>query len=66
MIKCLLSEMLHNTKLVNVSAIYRSPSKSSQEFSQFEMVFSQLLNDIISKKSFFSIILGDLNVMSKF
>ena len=66
MIKCLVSEMLHNTKLVNVSVIYRSPSKSSQEFSQFEMLFSQLLNDIISKKPFFSIILGDFNARSKF
>ena len=29
------------------------------------MLFSQLLNDITSKKPFFSIILGDFNVRSK-
>ena len=45
--------------------IYRSPSQSSQEFAQFEMLFSQLLNDITSKKPFFSIILGDFNARSK-
>ena len=51
--------------LVFVSVIYRSPSQSSQEFAQFEMLFSQLLNDITSKKPFFSIILGDFNGWSK-
>ena len=40
-------------------------SQSSQEFAQFEMLFSQLLNDITSKKPFFSIILGDFNGISK-
>ena len=56
--------MLHN-KLVIVSVVYRSPSQSSQEFAQFEMLFSQLLNDITSKRPFFSIILGDFNARSK-
>ena len=58
--------MLYNNKLVIISVIYRSPSQSSQEFAQFEMLFSQLLNDITSKKPFFSIILGDFNARSKF
>ena len=49
MTECLVLEMLYNTKLVIVSVIYRSPSQSSQEFQQFEMLFSQLLNDITSK-----------------
>ena len=62
---CLVLEMLYNNKLVLVSFIYRSPSQSSQEFAQFEMLFSQLLNDITSKKPFFSIILGDFNARSK-
>ena len=53
MTQCLVSEMLYNNKLVIVSVIYRSPSQSSQEFAQFEM----LLNDMTSKKLFFSIIL---------
>ena len=57
--------MLYNNKLVIASVIYRSPSQSSQEFAQFEMLFSQLLNDITSKKAFFSIILGDLSAKSK-
>ena len=61
MTECLVLEMLYNDKLVIVSVIYRSPSQSPQEFAQFEMLFSQLLNDITSKKSFFLIILGDFN-----
>ena len=65
MTECLILEMLYNNKLVVVSVIYRSASQSSQEFAQFEMYFSQLLNDITSKKPFFSIILGDLNARSK-
>ena len=65
MTECLVLEMLCNNKLVIVSVIYRSPSQSSQEFAQFEMLFSQLLNDITSKKPFFSIILGDFNARSK-
>ena len=53
MIECLVLEMLYNNKLVLVSVIYRSPSQSvSQQFTQFEMVFSQLLNDITSKNPF--------------
>ena len=53
MIECLVLEMLYNIKLVVVSVIYRSPSQSSLQFAQFEMVFSKLLNDITSKKTFF-------------
>ena len=65
MTECLILKMLYNNKLVIVSVIYRSPRQSSQEFAQFEMLFSQLLNDITSKKPFFSIILGDFNGWSK-
>ena len=64
MIECLVLEMLYNNKLVIISLIYRSPSQSSEEFTQFEMLFSQLLNDITSKKPFFSIFLGDFNERS--
>ena len=52
MIECLVLEMLYNIKLVVVSVIYRSPNQSCQQFTQFEMVFSQLLNDITSKNPF--------------
>ena len=45
--------MLYHNKLVIAYVIYRSPSQSSQEFAQFEMHFSQLLNDITSKNLFF-------------
>ena len=38
MIECLVLEMPYNIKLVVVSVIYRSPSQSSQQFAQFEMV----------------------------
>ena len=65
MAECLVLEILHNNKLVIVSVIYCSPSQSSQEFAQFEILFSQLLNDITSKKAFFSIILGDFNARFK-
>ena len=65
MTEFLVLEMLYSNKLVIVSVIYRSPSQSSQEFERFEMLFSQLLNDIISKKAFFSIILGDFSARSK-
>ena len=65
MTECLILKMLYNNKLVIVSVTYRSPRQSSQEFAQFEMLFSQLLNDITSKKPFFSIILGDFNERSK-
>ena len=44
--ECLVLEMLYNNNLVIASVIYRSPSQSSQEFTQFEMLFSQLLNGI--------------------
>ena len=64
MTECLVLEMLCNNKLVIVSIIYRSTSQSSQEFAQSEMLFSQLLNDITSKKPFFAIILGDFNARS--
>ena len=64
MTECLVFEMFYN-KLVIVSVIYPSPSQSSQEFAQIEMLFSQLLTDIISKKPFFSIILSDFNAGSK-
>ena len=65
MIECLVLEMLYNDKLVIVSAIYRSPSQSSQEFAQFQMLFSHILNDIASKNPFLHIILGDFNARSK-
>ena len=64
MIECLVLEMLYNNKLVIISLIYRSPSQSSEEFTQFEMLFSQILNDITSKKPFFSIFLGHFNERS--
>ena len=64
MSECLVMEMLYNNKFI-VSAIYRSLSQSSHEFSQFEMLFSQLLNYITSRKPFFSIILGNFNARSK-
>ena len=41
MTECLVLEMLYN-KLYIVSVIYRSPSQSSQELAQSEMLFSQL------------------------
>ena len=53
MTECLVLEMLYNNKLVIVFVIYCSPSRFSQEFAQFEMLFSQLLNDITSKNPFF-------------
>ena len=62
---CLVLKMLFNNKLVIVSVIYRSPSQSCQEFAQLEMLFSQLLNVVTSKKPFFSIILGDFSARSK-
>ena len=65
MAECLVLEMLHNNKLVIVSAIYRSPSQSSREFAEFETFFSQLLNGITSKRAFFSVTLGDFNARSK-
>ena len=43
MTQCLLLEMLCNNKLVIVSVMYRSPSQSSQEFLQIEILFSQHL-----------------------
>ena len=49
MTECLVLKMLCNNKLVIASFIYRSPSQSSQEFAQFEMPFSQLLNGVASK-----------------
>ena len=59
-------KMLYNNKLVIVTVIYRSPSQSSQEFVQFEILFSQLLIDITLKKHFFPLfILGDFNARSK-
>ena len=53
MTECPVSEMPYNNKLVIVFVIYCSPSWSSQEFAQFEMLFSQLLNDITSQNPFF-------------
>ena len=40
MAECLVLEMLYNNKLIIESVIYRSPSQSSQEFAQLEMLFS--------------------------
>ena len=65
MTECLVLEMLYNNKLVIVSVINSFPSESCQEFAQFKMLFSQILNDITSKKHFFSIILTDFNARSK-
>ena len=48
----LLLEILYDNKLVIVSFIYRSPGQSSQECAPFEMLPSQLLNDISSKNPF--------------
>ena len=61
MIECLVLEILYNNKSVIVSVIYRPPSQSSQEFAQFQMLFSQLLIDITSKTHSFSIIHGNFN-----
>ena len=52
MTECLVLGMPYN-KLVIVSVIYCSPSQFSQEFTQFEMLLSQLLNNITSKHPFF-------------
>ena len=62
---CLVLEVLCNNKLIIVSTIYRSPGQSSQEFAQFEMLFSQFLTEIASKKPFFLIILCDFISRSK-
>ena len=71
MTECLVLKMLYNNKLVIASVIYRSPSQSSREFAQFEMPFSQLLNDVTSKsppdghtrgKCFSTQILKDLRI----
>ena len=48
----LVLEILYDNKLVIVSFIYRSPGQSSQECAPFEMLPSQLLNDISSKNPF--------------
>ena len=53
--ECLVLEMLFNKLVI----------KSSQEFAQFEILSSHLLNDITSKKLFFSIILDDFSASSK-
>ena len=65
MTECLVLEMQYYNKLVIVPVIYRSPNQPSQEFSQFEMLISQILSDITSKNSFFSIILEDFSVGTK-
>ena len=52
MTECIVLEMPYNNNLGIVSVIYRSPSQSSQECAQFQMLFSQLLN-IILKNPFF-------------
>ena len=49
MTECLALEKLHNNNLVTVSVVYHSPRQYSQEFAQFEILYSQLLNDITSK-----------------
>ena len=49
MTECLALEKLHNNNLVTVSVVCRSPRQYSQEFAQFEILYSQLLNDITSK-----------------
>ena len=46
MTECLASEKLHNNNLVTVPIVYHSPRQYSQEFAQFEILYSQLLNDI--------------------
>ena len=51
MTECLVFGMPYN-KLVIVSVICCSPSQFSQEFTQFEMLLSQLLNNITSKHPF--------------
>ena len=61
MTECLVLEMLYNDKLVIAPVIYCSLSQSSQEFAQFEMLFSQLLNNITSKNPFSPIITDDFS-----
>ena len=51
MTECLVLEMLYDNKLAILSVIYRSSSKYSQEFAQFEMLFSQLLNEKTFEKT---------------
>ena len=63
--ECLVLEMLYNNELVIVSVIYRSPSQSSQEFQQFKMLFSQLLNDITSK-NFHQITFAHINLLIEY
>ena len=60
MTECLLWEMLCNNKLLIVSVIYRSPNQSSQEFLQFEILFSQHLMILLWKNLSFPIILSNL------
>ena len=65
MTECLVLEMQYYNRLVIVPVIYCSPNQPSQESSQFEMLISQILSDITSKNSLFSIIVEDFSAGTK-
>ena len=62
--EALLLQMNYNNKKVIISAIYRSPSQSTDEFESFLLNFEQLLDDVSQCRPSLSIITGDFNPRS--
>ena len=56
--------MTYNNKKVIVSAIYRSPSQSTDEFDPFLSNFENLLNDVNKRKPSLSVVTGNFNSIS--
>ena len=62
--ECINFELQVENKLCNFLIIYRSPSRSSDEFQEFMKNFELNLESVASKNPFMVSILGDLNAKS--
>ena len=62
--ECLLCEVTFDNKKGYITVLYRSPSESSSEFDNFLSDVENMLNVISSFKPDFSIILGNLKLVS--
>ena len=62
--ECLVCEVTIQNKKGYVAVMYRSPSQSSIEFESSLSGFEDMLSNVLSSKSQFTVILGDFNARS--
>ena len=63
--ECIIFELSIKNKLYIITTLYRSPSQSHSEFTNFTTSLELTLQAIASKNPFLNLVLGDFNAKNK-